>query len=111
MNKSLFSIVTGALLVASVGLASAQTTTTTTNTTWSTDQGAAITSYSTTQKQTSFTDPAMKPMVGMMLPNTVTVYPLPETVKVMPADRYSYAMINGRPVVVERTNRQVVHVW
>ena len=110
MKKSLFSIVTGTLLLASVGMASAQTTTTT-STTWTADQGAAITTYSTTQKQTSFTDPAMKPMVGMTLPDTVTIYPLPETVKMMPADRYAYGMINGRPVVVERTSRQVVHVW
>jgi hypothetical protein len=110
MSKSLFSIVTGTILLASVGFASAQTTTTT-STTWTADQGAAITTYSTSQKQTSFMDPTMKPTVGMTLPNTVTVYPLPETMKIMPADRYSYGVINERPVVVERTTRQVIHTW
>ena len=47
----------------------------------------------------------------MALPSTVTIYPLPDTVKVMPADRYSYGIVNDHPVAVERTTRQVVHTW
>jgi hypothetical protein len=112
MNRSLFSIVAASAFLVSVGLASAQPTTTTTSaTTWTPEQGTAITTYSTTQKYTSFSDPTLKPTVGMALPSTVTIYPLPDTVKVMPADRYSYGIINDHPVAVERTTRQVVHTW
>lgn len=111
MNKSLFSIVAASAFLVSVGLASAQPTTTTTTTTWTPEQGTAITTYSTTQKYTSFSDPALNPTVGMALPPTVTIYPLPDTVNVVPADRYSYSIINDHPVAVERTTRQVVHTW
>jgi hypothetical protein len=47
----------------------------------------------------------------MELPNTVTVYPLPGTVKVEQPDRYSYGIINEHPVIVERTSRKVIHTW
>ena len=109
MRKSLFSIVTAAALVTGAGLASAQTTTTTT--TWTTDQGAAMTQYSTTQKYQSFSDPALAPTVGMVLPGTVTVYPLPATVVAPSPGAYSYSIINNQPVVVETTTRKVVHTW
>ena len=109
MRRSLLTIATAAVLLAGAGLASAQTTTTTT--TWTNDQGAAITQYSTTQKYTSFSDPALKPTIGMALPGTVTIYPLPDTVKVETPDRYSYSIINDHPVVVERTTRKVIHTW
>jgi hypothetical protein len=97
-------------LLASVGVASAQTTTQTT-TSWTNDQGAVIRNYSTTQKYSSFNDPALKPDVGVALPGTVTIYPLPDTVKVETPDRYSYGIVNEHPVVVERTTRKVVHTW
>jgi len=110
MRKSLLSIVTASVLLAGAGLASAQTTTTTT-TTWSNDQGTAIREYSTTKKYTSFQDPSLKPDVGIALPGTVVLYPLPETLKIPEPDRYSYTIINDQPVVVERTTRKVVHTW
>jgi hypothetical protein len=81
MRRSLFSIITASVFLAGVGLASAETTTTNT-TTWTTDQGQAIREYSTTKHYSSFSDPALKPNVGMELPGTVTLYPLPETMKV-----------------------------
>ena len=109
MRKSVFSIATASVFLAGVGLASAQSSTTTT--TWTNDQGSAITQYSTTQHYKSFSDPSMNPSVGMALPNTVTVYPLPQTLNVPNADEYSYSIINNHPVVVERTTRQVVHTW
>jgi len=111
MRKSLLSIVTASIVLASAGLASAQQTSTTTTTTWSTDQGTAIREYSTTKKYSSFKDPSLKPTVGTALPGTVTLYPLPETVKVAEPDLYSYTIINDEPVVVERTTRKVVHTW
>jgi hypothetical protein len=109
MKKSLLSIVTASVLMAGIGLASAQTTTTVT--TWTNDHGTAIREYSTTQKYNSFSDPALKPQVGMALPGTVTVYPLPQTVVVPSRDTYSYGIINNQPIVVERESRKVIHVW
>jgi hypothetical protein len=110
MRRSLFAIATASVLLAGVGLASAQTTTTQTST-WTTDQGSAIRSYSTTKHYNSFSDPSMNPTVGMALPDRVTIYPLPETMKVPDSDHYSYGIINDHPVVVERTTRKVVHTW
>jgi hypothetical protein len=109
MRKSLFSIVTASALLAGAGLASAQTTTTTT--TWTPAQGSAITQYSTTQNYQSFSDPALTPTVGMVLPQTVTMYPLPETVVAPSPGTYSYSIINNQPVVVDRSTRTVVHTW
>jgi hypothetical protein len=109
MRRSLFSIVAASVLLASVGTASAQTTTSTT--TWTNDQGTTFREYSTSKKYGSFSDPTLKPDVGMALPGTVTLYPLPETIKVPSPDTYSYGIINDRPVVVERTTRKVVHTW
>ena len=111
MRKSLFSIVTASVLLSGAGLASAQTTTTTTTTQWTPAQGTAITQYSTTQKYQSFSDPTMMPSVGMVLPGTVTVYPLPETVVAPSPGSYSYSIINNQPVVVDTTTRRVVHTW
>jgi len=110
MRKSLFSIVTASLLLAGAGVAYAQSATTTTST-WTTDQGTMIREYSTTQKYSSFNDPTLKPNIGTEIPGTVTIYPLPEVMKVPSADRYSYGIINDRPVVVERTTRKVIHTW
>jgi hypothetical protein len=110
MKQSLFSIVTASVFVAGVGLASAQTATTTT-TTWTTGQGTAITDYSTTQRYASFSDPTMQPTVGFVLPGTVTMYPLPATMNVPNAELYDYSLINGHPVIVERTTRKVIHTW
>jgi hypothetical protein len=110
MRRSLLSIVTASVFLAGVGLASAQTTTSS-STTWTTDQGAAIRQYSTSQHYSSFSDPSIKPNVGMVLPGTVTIYPLPETMQVPEADHYSYGIINNNPVVVDRSSRTVVHTW
>jgi hypothetical protein len=110
MRKSLFSIATASLLLSGVGLVSAQTTTTTTQ--WTPDQGTAMITYSTTQKYTSFSDPGLTPTVGMVLPRTVRVFPLPSTVVAQSPDRYSYGIVNNHTVVVDRSaNRQVMHTW
>jgi len=109
MRKTLFSIITASVILVGTGLASAQTTTTTT--TWTNDQGKEITTYSTTQKYTSYSDPALKPTIGMALPGAVTIYPLPGSMKVETPDRYSYGIVNDHPVIVERTTRKVIHSW
>lgn len=110
MKKSLFSTVTAAAFVASIGLAAAQTSTTTT-TSWTNDQGTVIRQYSETNHYGSFSDPSLNPNVGMQVPDSVTLYPLPQSMNVPHADLYSYSIINDRPVVVERTTRKVVHTW
>jgi hypothetical protein len=53
----------------------------------------------------------MKPTVGMELPSSIALYPLPDTMKVPSADKYRYSIINDHPVVVENTTRKVVHTW
>lgn len=110
MKSPFFTLFAASMLVATVSVASAQTTTQT-STTWTNDQGSTITKYSETQKYPSINDPAMNPTVGTVLPGTVTVYPLPSTVTVQQPDQYRYAIINGRPIVVEQSGRKVVHVW
>ena len=113
MRRSLLSFAAVSVFLAGAGLASAQTTssTTTTTSTWSNDQAHAITEYSTTKHYSSFDDPTLKPDVGMVLPDTVTLYPLPDTLKIEQPDRYSYSIVNQHPVVVERSTRKVVHTW
>ena len=110
MNKTLFSSAAASVLMAGAVAASADSTTTTT-TTWSNEQAPMLEQYSTTKHYSSFNDPSMRPSVGMELPSSVTVYPIPETMRVPTPERYSYSIINNRPVVVERTTRKVVHTW
>lgn len=110
MKKTLFSLVTAAALLSGASMAAAQTTQTTT-TTWTNEQGTMIREYSTTKQYGSVNDPKIKVTVGSELPANVTLYPLPETVKVQNPERYSYVIVNDDPVIVERTTRKVVHRW
>jgi hypothetical protein len=109
MNRLLTPAIAAGMLLAAGSGALAQTTTTTT--TWSNAYGPAITQYSTTQNYAPVTDPSIQPDVGYVVPQTVTVYPLPPTVAVPNPDQYSYTIINNHPVVVERTTRRIVHTW
>jgi len=99
------------MLLAGAGLAAAQTSTTTTTESWTADQGTTLHTYSTSKDYKSFTDPSMNPKIGMALPDTITLYPLPDTMKVPSADRYRYGMVNNHPVVVETTDRKIIHTW
>jgi Protein of unknown function (DUF1236) len=111
MRRTLFSIATASVFLVGAGAASAQTSSTTTTTTWTNDQGTVIRDNSTTKKYSSFNDPTLVPSVGMELPGTVSVYPLPDTVKIAEPEHYSYGIINDHPVVIDRTTRKVVHTW
>ncbi len=104
------SILSAAILLAGVGLASAETTTST-STTWTNDQGTAIREYSSTQHYSSYSDPGFNANVGVALPSGATLYPLPETMHVPKSETYSYSIVNNRPVVVERSTRKVIHSW
>ena len=113
MKKSVLSTLSAAVFCVTTAAAFAQApaATTTTTTSWTDAEGNAITTYSTSQKYPSVTDPSIQPDVGYVLPGTVTVYPLPETVKVEDPDRYSYSIINNHPVLIDRMTRKVVHIW
>ena len=104
------SILSAAILLGSVGLASAETTTSST-TTWTNDQGTAIREYSTTKHYNSFSDPSFHANVGTALPQGASLYPLPESMNVPHSETYSYSIVNNHPVVVERSTRKVVHTW
>jgi hypothetical protein len=106
MKKFVLPLAAASMFLESVGFASAES-----GEIWTKAQGAAIHTYSTSQQYKSYMDTTMKPAVGMELPATVTVYPLPATVTVKTPDMYSYGMINDQPVIIERTTRKVVHVW
>ncbi len=107
MRKVLLSMATASALLVSAS-AFAETTTTTT---WTAADGTVIKEYSTTQKYEPVAVPDFNAEVGVVLPQNVKVYSLPNTVKVQDPDRYSYTIINDQPVVVERSSRRVVHVW
>jgi hypothetical protein len=110
MRKPLLSIAAASVLMAGVGLAYGQSTTTTT-TTWNDDEGTMLRQYSTTRHYNSVEVPSWQPSVGAELPSSVTVYPLPETMRVPAPQRYAYGMVNNNPVVVDKTTRRVVHTW
>jgi hypothetical protein len=110
MRKMLLSMVAASALLAAAGAALAESTTTTT-TTWRSEDGALIREHTTTQKYSTVDDPSMKPKVGVVLPEQVQIYSLPQNVEVSEPERYSYTIINGQPVVVERSTRRIVHIW
>jgi archaellum component FlaG (FlaF/FlaG flagellin family) len=111
MSKSLLAIAAASMMFAGAGIASAAETSTTTTSEWTNAQGTTFTEYSKTKNYSSVNDPSMKPTVGMELPGTITLYPLPDTMKVQSSDKYRYSIINDHPVVVESTTRKVVHSW
>ena len=110
MRRPLFSIAAASVLMAGVGIAYGQSSSTTT-TTWTNDEGAVIRQDSTTHHYRSFDDPALRAEIGVEVPDSVTLYPLPKTGRIPSEERYSYGIINNNPVVVERTTRRVVHTW
>lgn len=110
MRRPLLTIAAASMLLAGVGVASAQMSSSTT-TTWTSDEGAGLRQYSTTKHYQSYSDPGWHAQIGVELPSSASIYPLPETMHVPSAERYSYSIINNQPVVVERTTRKVVHTW
>ena len=60
-------------------------------------------------KKSSYFD-RIKKWEEYFTPNNVYVL-LQESMKVENPDRYSYTIINNKPMVVERSSRRVVHIW
>lgn len=110
MKKILSSIVAGSVLWAGIGFAAAQTAALP-PAAWTPELGIAIRTYAESQKEPPFVDPNLKLGIGMELPNNVTLYPLPETLRIPSAELYTYGIVNGHPLVVNRTTRKVVHIW
>lgn len=109
MRKILLSIA-GSVLWVGIGVAAAQTAALP-PAGWTPEQGIAIRAYAESQKEPPFIDPNLKLSVGMELPANVTLYPVPETLKLPSAELYTYGIVNDRPLVVNRTTRKVVHIW
>jgi hypothetical protein len=110
MRRTPLFIAAASMLMVGAGLAFGQTSTTTT-TTWSDADGNILRQESTTHNYNGYVDPSLHAEVGVEVPHTVTLYPLPPAVAVPGAGTYSYGIINNNPVVVERTTRRVVHTW
>jgi hypothetical protein len=109
MRKSLLSVAAASMFLAGAGLALAQEGNS--EPTWTPEQAGMMTQSYTSNKYTSFRDTNMHPTKGMILPNSVTVYALPDTMKSPTADRYQYGMVNDHPVVIESSTRKIVHTW
>jgi hypothetical protein len=110
MKYSFLPIAAASLLFAGVGVASAQNESPT-SPSWTPAQGRTLTTTYQTRHYQPYADPSMHPEMGMVLPETVHVYPMPEGMNGAAYSRYSYGMINDHPVVVETTTRKVVHTW
>ena len=110
MRKSLLSVAAATMFLTGVGLASAQSESPS-EPSWNANDGALMTQHYTTMKYTTYQDSSMHPVVGMVLPDAVTVYDMPDSMNGPQYKRYRYGMINGHPVVVETTTRKVVHTW
>lgn len=109
MRNTLLAGIAAATLMATAAVA--QSTTTTTTTTWSPDEGQTLTQSWTTGGYAAPATTVAVPATGAVLPQTITAYPLPQTVTVPDRENYQYTVIDNRPVVIERTTRRVVHVW
>jgi hypothetical protein len=110
MRKMLLPLAVGIVLLAGSGLAMAQSVANTPPA-WTDEHGVAIRTYAESQKNPPYFDPNVKLSVGIELPNNVTLYPVPETLKIPSSELYTYGVINDRTVVVDRATRKVVHIW
>lgn len=110
MKRTLLSAVAAAVLISGSALAQSATTTTTTST-WTDEYGNMIRQESVTKKFDPIVDPKIEARVGATLPQTITVHPLPSTIRVEQPDRYAYVIVNDDPVIVEKSSRRVIHVY
>jgi hypothetical protein len=110
MKHSLLSIAAASMFVAGVGVASAQVENPA-KPSWTTGQGQTLTTTYQSMHYAPYSDPSMHPKVGMVLPETVHVYPMPDSMHGPAYSNYRYGMVNDHPVVVESTTRRVVHSW
>jgi hypothetical protein len=98
------------MLFACVGIAAAQNEAPATPS-WAPAQGQTLITTYTERHYVPYNDPSLSPEAGMVLPETVRVYPMPDSMNGAAYSSYSYGMVNDHPVVVETTTRRVVHTW
>ena len=106
MKKSLLPLIAATLIS---GAAMAQISTSTT--TGRDADGNLIREYTETKQYLPVTDAKIEANVGVVLPESVTLYELPATIKIEKPEQYRYVIINDKPVVVEKANRKIIHVW
>lgn len=109
MNRKFLPTLAAAVMLS--GAAFAQTSATTTTTTWTDEYGNVIREESVTKKFEPIVDPKLDVTVGAALPGTITVHPLPSTIKIEQPDRYAYVIINDDPVIIDKQTRKVIHVY
>jgi hypothetical protein len=110
VKHSLLSVAAASMLFASVAAASAQSEGASLPA-WTAEQGQTLTTTYQTMHYEPYADPSLQPEVGMVLPQTVHVYPMPDGMNSAAYSGYSYGMVNDHPVVVVTTTREVVHSW
>ena len=109
MNKSLTSAVIAATMLS--GTVFAQSISTSTYR-WTDADGNLIREYTETKQYKDVDISDVDAKVGVEIPASVTTtYELPATIKVEKPDRYRYVIINDKPVVIEKDNRKVIHVF
>jgi hypothetical protein len=106
----MLSIAAASMLFAGVGIASAQNENAS-SPSWTPAQGQTLITTYQTMHYAPYNDPALNPQMGVVLPETVHVYALPDSMNGAAYSSYSYGMINDHPVIVETTTRRVVHTW
>lgn len=117
MKNLILSALAAAAVASAAGAAVAQSSlapaagTTTTTTTWTDEYGNIIREHSRTERFAPLNDPSIQVRVGAELPRTVTLHPLPEAIRVPDRDRYSYVIVQDRPLIVERDTRRVIHLF
>lgn len=110
MRLLLLSAVASALILASVGAASAQSSTAAVPE-WTKEQGLALRAHADTQKDAPFIDPNLKLQEGVELPQNATLHLIPESLKIGTPETHAFAIVNDRAVLVDRTSRKVIHIW
>ncbi len=110
MNKSLISAFVAATMLS--GTAFAQGAITTSTYKWTDADGNLIREYTETKQYKDVDVADFDAKVGVALPSSVTTtYELPATIKVDKPDHYRYVIINDKPVIIEKDNRKVIHVF
>lgn len=79
--------------------------------TFSHEHGQMLHQHATAQHHDSYRDPHFHAQVGAVLPGSVQVHPLPDSlaIHVPQAHQYGYGVVNDRPVIVDHSNRRVLH--
>lgn len=111
VNKGSLAIFAAAVLMVGAGTGWAQSTTTTTTTTITPDQETTI--YRTiTHDQVAVQPPPPNwtPSVGVVVPDQVQLYDMPQTVEVPSVQSDRYTVIGGHVVLVDPSTHRVVRI-